>query len=464
MASTLTSEDRLFLRDFFRAVVDRPLDPAIETDRSLYIPLYNDPRLVSDDPVELMARAIEWIPGQSVQLFSGFRGTGKSTELRRLRQQLKASGYTVLLCDIEDYLNLSTPVDVSDFLMAVAGAMSDALVETKVLDDHPAHEDYWTRFCNFLTRTRVEISELSGGAEVNAADIATLKADIKANLKSDPTFKRSLQKQMAGRLGALVADVRKFVEDCVKAIKEIYGSDREVVLLLDSVEHIRGTSINATEVQSSVETLFANHAEKLHLPYLHVVYTVPPYLKVRYPNLGTLYSGGIQILPALKLRAKDDGKMFQPGLDAMARLIAQREQQWSRLLRDRTTLDRIVLCSGGHLRDVLRLLAEILRRADQLPATVATIDAAINQVRTEFLPIADADAIWLARIAKTHEAGLQDIAQLPNFARFLDTHMALCYRNGEEWYDVHPLIYDQVIKQAAEAEQQKSTANSEVAS
>lgn len=104
---------------------------------------------------------------------------------------------------------------------------------------------------------------------------------------------------------------------------------------------------------------------------------------------------------------------------------------------------------------MLRLLAEILRRADRLPVPDNTVKAAINQVRTEFLHIADTDAVWLARIAKTHEAGLEDIAQLPNFARFLDTHMALCYRNGEEWYDVHPLIYDHVLKQTTEAETEK---------
>ncbi len=45
-----------------------------------------------------------------VQLLSGFRGTGKSTELRRLKDQLQASGYLVVLCDIEDYINLSTPI------------------------------------------------------------------------------------------------------------------------------------------------------------------------------------------------------------------------------------------------------------------------------------------------------------------------------------------------------------------
>ncbi len=450
----MTPDERIFLRNFFRAVTDEPLEP---TDPR-YISLYDDPELVTDDPVELMARAIEWTPVESVQLFSGFRGTGKSTELRRLRKKLQASNYLVFLCDIEDYLNLSTPVDVSDFLMAVAGAFGEAITETNLLGQ-PLQEDYWTRFWNFLTRTHIEMSELSGGVDVKAVDPVTLKANIKANLKSDPTFKQRLQKHMAGHLGALVADVRKFIEDCVKQLKQRLGQDREAVLLLDSVEHIRGTSINAVEVQSSVETLFATHADKLRLPYLHVIYTVPPYLKVRYPNLGTLYQGGIQVLPAFKLRKTDRSK-FDAGLDAIERVI-QARGDWQRLLGERAVLDRISLCSGGHLRDLLRLLAEILRRADRLPISESTANAAINQMRTEFLPIADSDAIWLARIAETHEAELRDIAQLPNFARFLDTHMALCYRNGREWYDVHPLIDEHVRTQAAEvAKRQQQTAKS----
>lgn len=438
----MTPEERTFLKNFFRAVSDQPLDP----DDPRYVPLYSDPQLTADDPVELLARAIEWTPGESVQLLSGFRGTGKSTELRRLRKRLKEAGYLVFLCDIEDYLNLSTPVDVSDFLMGMAGALGDAIVAEKLLDNHPSHEDYWTRFINFLTRTNIEFSELSGKVGIEAG--ASL--NLKANLKSDPTFRQRLQQRMAGHIGALVADVRKFLEECVKRLKERHGDDREVVLLLDSVEHIRGTSVNALEVQSSVETLFASHADKLRLPYLHVVYTVPPYLKVRYPNLGILYApGGLQVLPAFKLRNQTDRSVFTQGLDAIERVVAARGD-WQRLLGERPLLDRLSLHSGGHLRDLLRIIAEILRRADRLPVQESTVNAAINQMRTEFLPIADADAVWLARIAKTHDASLAEVARLPDLARFLDTHMALCYRNGNEWYDVHPLIYDQVKTQAEE--------------
>ena len=440
----MTPDERNFLRDFFRQVSDQPIHP----DDPRYIPLYEYPEMAGDDPVELMARAIEWTPGESVQLLSGYRGTGKSTELMRLAQRLEESGFLVFRCDIEDYLNMSVPVDICDFLMAISGAFGDAVAEGNFLHGHPMHEGYWERLVNFLTRTELGDVSASLGIPVSlGSDVVS--ANIKANLKSDPTFKRRLQEHMAGHLGALVNDVHDYFESCVNALKERLGDDREVVLLVDSIEHFRGTYINAQEVQSSVEDLFVSHSERLHLPHLHVVYTIPPYLKIRYGNLGALYEpGGVRMLPALKLRNRK-GKLSQEGYDAMERVVDARGD-WQKLLGQRSALDRLIQNSGGHLRDLLRLLAEVLRRARELPVPGSTVDAAINQVRTEFLPIADDDARWLAEIARSHQTALPHTGKLPDLARFFDTHLALCYRNGDEWYDVHPLIAEHVIEQADE--------------
>ena len=427
-------DDLIFLKEFFAQVSDQALDPADKR----YVPLYDDPGLAGDDPVELLARAIEWTP-ESVQLFSGYRGTGKSTELKRLKKRLEEqpdSKYLVFLCDVEDFLNLSTPVDVSDFLMAVAGMFGESVRE-RLGDVHPLHEDYWERLRTFLTKTNVEVTEWSA-------------AGLKAGLKNDPVFKQRLQDQMAGHLGALVADVRHFLEDCVKCLKKHCG-DREIVLLLDSVEHIRGTLTNAEAVHSSVENLFAVHSDKLHLPNLHVVYTVPPYLKVRHPNVGALYESGLKTLPACKLRTRE-GEDIRESFDAMERVVRYRGD-WRRLLgEDRPLLDRLIHFSGGHLRDLLRLLREILIRARTLPVPESVASAAINQARTEFLPIPDDDALRLAAIADGHQASLRTLDDLPSLARFFDTHLVLCYRNGEEWYEVHPLVLEHVRTQTAKGQ------------
>lgn len=75
--------DNQFLKEFFNAVSDRPLEP----DDERYVSLY-DEALTDADPVQQLAGAVEWST-ESVRLFSGYRGAGKSTELRRLRRQLE---------------------------------------------------------------------------------------------------------------------------------------------------------------------------------------------------------------------------------------------------------------------------------------------------------------------------------------------------------------------------------------
>ncbi len=443
----MSPDERIFLKRFFQNLLDQSLDPS----DGRYVPLYGDPELADEDPVELLAYAIEWT-SESVQLLSGYRGTGKSTELRRLKARLEKSGHLVFLCDVEDYLNLSTPIDVSDFLMVVAGMFGDAVNGLLEGGGHPLHEGYWERFVTLWTGLRIEDPKLSASFGTGPASVG-----IQANLKSDPTFKEQLQKHMAGHLGALVADVRKFLEDCVKRLREHYG-DREIVLLLDSVEHIRGTVANAEDVHGSVEKLFSAHSEKLHLPGIHVIYTVPPYLKIRYPNVDALYEpGGLIVLPAFKLFEQDENRTPIPAnFDAMERVVGHRGD-WRRLLgNDRSLLDRLIRNSGGHLRDLLRLLSQVLLRARELPVSGRTVDAAISQVRSTFLPISNVDALWLAGIADSYRVDLEELAALPSLSRFFDTHLVLCYRNGKEWYDVHPLVREDVRAQAEQVRRRRA--------
>lgn len=437
MSRAVAADDRAFRSAFFKAVSDEPLEP----DDARYVPFYEGLGLVEDDPVNLLADNIEFTSGRSsVQLLSGFRGSGKSTQLRRLRARLREQGYTVVLFDIEDYLNLSSRVDVSDFLLAVAGAFGDTVVDEGLLPDHPAIQSYWERFVGFVRGTKVEVSEISAGLGAMG---------LKANLRRDPDFTRRLQDQMAGHLGAFVEDVRDYIKKGEAALRESRPHSAGVVLIVDSMEHIRGTSANAKEVQDSVETVFAVHADKLQLP-LHAIYTVPAFLRIAYKGLGALYNQGMMTVPSVKVRGPD-GQPLPIGRDALEQMVAKRGD-WQRLLGTQDLLDHLIFTSGGHLRDLLRMVAEVIRRADTVPVDAATVERAVSQIRSEYLPIADADARWLWRIAQTHEAALENMSLLPALVRFFDTQLVLVYRNGLEWYDVHPIIRQEVERQVAELE------------
>lgn len=443
----ITDDERQFMREFYRNLADAPLEP----DRDArYVALYQRPDLGMDDPIELLERGVEWSGSSSAQLLSGFRGTGKSTELRRLRDRLRGLGYVVVIADIEDYLNTTVPIDVTDFLMFLAGAFGDALVEEGVLSPTDLDGGFWERAARLARR--VEAGELTLSAEAEPEALGTkvgkVGAEFKLGLKEDPSFRAMLQKRLAGHLGSLVKEVHAWFAHCRARVHAARGTGARVALLIDSIEHIRGTWVTANEVQSSVETLFVGHADKLLLPDLHVVYTVPPWLKIRAGGIGTLY-GGCQTLPAIKVYEKGSSAPFEPGIQTFEAVVARRGD-WQRLLGTRERLVALVTKSGGHLRDLFKLVQEVLLRTSVLPARDHAIESALSAVKRDMLPVADEHATWMAHIIRSQRASLAEAQKLPDLARFLDTHQVLGYRNGDEWFDVHPLIVDEVLAQVAD--------------
>jgi len=71
--------DRAFLRQLYANLADNALQP----DSPFYEPVYE--RLGLDDPVQQISTLIDFDGVESIRLFSGFRGSGKTTELHRLQ-------------------------------------------------------------------------------------------------------------------------------------------------------------------------------------------------------------------------------------------------------------------------------------------------------------------------------------------------------------------------------------------
>lgn len=146
---------------------------------------------------------------------------------------------------------------------------------------------------NFLNK-EVQIENITIEGKVS-----DFKAGITASLKDDPTFKERLQKGLRGHVARIVKEAHQFAADSVDFIRNESGdSDKKVVLIVDSVEQIRGVGAEADTVYRSVENLFSGHSEKLHFPLLHMVYTIPPYLTPLAPSLGRLLGGGYGLHPS----------------------------------------------------------------------------------------------------------------------------------------------------------------------
>jgi hypothetical protein len=348
----LTTDDQQFLKGLYQKLQDRPLEPG----DPLYQPVYEHPGC--EDPVTDLERRIEYADVESITLFSGFRGSGKTTELFRLRKRLKDAGATVLYADALEYINPASPVEIADLLIVLAGAFSDALIAEGI---DISSDNYWTRLRNSLTKTEVGVKELGLKAGAEGAGV-----DLKLEFRTSPLFRQRLSKHMSGRIGELRGEVLQFFEDGIKAVRKARGDDAKVVFLFDSLEQIRGSLSNEQEVTHSVEVLFSTHLKLLEIPYVHVVYTVPPWLKFVLSGVDMI------VLPCLRLWNNDsDRSECGSGASALRALTTRRFGNEG-ILRffgpnPLVRADQLIALSGGHFRDLLLLLRETVLRADARP-------------------------------------------------------------------------------------------------
>lgn len=444
------------LKALYQALQDRPLEP----DDPAYVPLFEDPKLSAIDPVEHMATTIEFASMESVQLFSGHRGTGKSTQLRRLKRRLQRDPtYKVVICDMEDYLPMTDEVDVVDFLLAAAGALSDALAVPELLGGDPVN-NYWVRFTGWLRSQKIQVSELGLDAKVAAGSAkdglgAEAGIGVKLNLKTDPEFRKRVRERMKLHVGAFRADVHTFVQECLEQLRARHGDETQLVVVYDNIEHLRGTTKNAPDVAASVERLFRGHADALRFPFVHTIFTVPPWLRVQYAGTGNDGFDNYCRVPCVKVRERPQHpgsptEVDGDGLDALWRVAAKRgDMLW--LLGERASFDQLALASGGHLRDLFRMLSFLAIDATRagVPVAAERRQLAIEELRRLYLGFTNQEAAWLQAIDQTGSLDVDEADSHHELARFLDTHVLLAYRNGEDWYGIHPLIREDVARRAA---------------
>jgi hypothetical protein len=421
---SIDPRDEELLSQIYRNLKEQPIDP----NHPFYVRIWEDS---PHDPVFRLRKHIQWSEVESLQLFSGFSGSGKTTQLKRLQQELERKGYHVIYANAEDYLNLGEAVDISDLLITVTGAFSDQL-DSKLLK-----ESYWDRLVHYLTTTNVQIS---------GATFKLNSLELKAELKTSPTFRRQLHDALNTRLPQIVAQVRTFVEEVAKRADPL---GFRLVFLFDSFEKLRGTPSNEQEIMASVERLFRNHLELLRLPYIHCVYSVPAWLPyvINYAE--------VVVIPSLRLWHKRSpsqvtGDPDEQGFNSVREVLHRRFTGAEACTRvfgapDPTgrypLAERLLSSSGGALRDLLRLFRETLLQAQRLPVVEAVIDSAIANVRNDFR-VSVEDARWLAKIHQEQAADPETstAADLNRFMRLLDSHLVLYYRNDLNWYDSHPLV------------------------
>jgi len=262
-----------------------------------------------------------------------------------------------------------------------------------------------------------------------------------AEIKDNPRFRDRVEDALKLRFQAFAADAQDMMKQCITRLRSATAATRFVVIAdgLEKLMYLRED--DRKRIEAAVETLFVNHASWLRLP-CHVIYTFPFWLRFSAPALGALYHREPRVLPMVKITDKD-GKPYAEGIDKLVRLVGRRLKPLKRVFGEslEQTLYPLILASGGYPRDLLRMLRDVLLSANGLPVTpegCKQIEDRLAQTYARVIRSSDVDI--LVEVARTHELPAGDDSRIAEFSRMFGRHLVLTYMNGEEWYEIHPLL------------------------
>lgn len=417
------------LTKFIQAVQDtKPLNIAEPEDRRRYIEHLQSPR----DALGRLKAEISHRDGDGVYLFTGQIGSGKSTELLRLKTQLEGANCKVYYCDLGDWLNLSAPIDLASMLLGLIASWVEA-VGTVSGKRTPIE-----RLTDFLTLTNITLTGINLGADMGVA-----KAQLQIALKTDESFRARLEQTLKNNVASFVSQAHRFVAELVA---DICANDEKCVLIADSLEKIRGYGAESEKVYESVERMFLSEGTALRLPSVHVVYSVSPFLLAQNPQLPSILGQGVVVnMPSVHVFKKRSTELDPEGVKQMTAMLTARYACWRNFFASEF-LEEIIRDCGGDLRDYLRAIKVVLleKEADELASTEELLSVVRSQISPpKLVPIAD--IAWMARLERSHDPELDHKVDNIVFQRYLATKHILAYLNGDAWYAIHPLLREWVM-------------------
>ena len=124
-----------------------------------------------------------------------------------------------------------------------------------------------------------------------------------------------------------------------------------------------------------------------------MIYTIPAHINATDPSVGAAYDGAIRFVPVVKLFRQSDPeceRAIPENVDLMRRVALARRTSEGGDVRtllgtDDLLLTKVIVASGGQLRDLFRVLREIVaiahRRRAELPVPPSVVEEAIAAIR-----------------------------------------------------------------------------------
>ena len=328
-------------------------------------------------------------------------------------------------------VDISTELDrnnlqYADTLMALARVLFDRLEAAGVVVDATAL-DPLERWFSERVLTDESGKELSAGLDAGIAAkhgvpfLMSLFAKFTMALKTNVTYKDSLRHVVRNTFSQFADAFNSFLLRAETALAE-QGLGQRFLFIIDGTDKLRGEDTGR---------FFVHDAEQLLAVQARVLYTAP--LSLKYEgNLTTKLDADL-MLPMIKLH-EPGGAPFPVGTQTMREILLRRADR--SLFASDAEIDTLVQHSGGHPRELLRLLKLCCEYSETNRIDAKTADQAVRKLASEYRRFLEPeDYALLADIDRGGAHTGND-----DRVRRLLYYLALLEYNDGEWRRSHPVV------------------------
>lgn len=389
-------------------------------------------------------------------LFTGHLGCGKSTELLRLKQELEQEQFHVVYFESSDDLDLGN-VDVSDILLAIARRVSTSLESLPSKDEDSNFKGLLQKAAKLLS-IEIELStegqipgvgdfDLKLSSEEASITLSTLIGKINTKVKKNENLRDRLKDYLEPKTDAILEVLNQGLFK--PADQELKDQGKAgLVVIVDNLDRL--DNIPKPNGRLQPEFLFADRGEKLKQLHCHVVYTMPLALRHSddFPIIRSRFNSPV-VLPMVPVK-KRDGSIHESGMKLLKQMVLTRAYpelkdapelfaQIPHVFDSEATLKELCLKSGGHVRNLLRLLNTWIRKEKKLPLSGKQLQATVVNEQADDLTNITEDEWELLRQVRQGKGLAGDF----NYQKLIRTLLVYEYRDDRgSWYEVNPILAD----------------------
>ena len=421
------------LDEMYNSFTPQPLQPGD--------PAYVDCRAVrgDEDVVNDLGKTVRRSNDFTYQLYSGYRGSGKTTELLRLKKDLEDRGHIVVYFAADEADLSVQDAQYTDILLACTRHL---LRELNKANPDPILNWLKARLTDLKDVMLTDININDVNLEVGLQEFAKITAAVRA----EPGQRHKIRERLEPHNETLIQSLNTFIASG----RSLFPRKTKLLVIADNLDRI--VPIFRDNGRSNHEEIFLDRHEQLKALNCHIIYTVP--ISMIYSHSATELKdnyGIPQVLSSIMVR-QENGDPYEPGLDILKTIIQRRlpeslqNELVPQVFESDEILQELCLISGGYVRDLVQLMQEVINKIDTLPIGTRAVQRASDDLRDVYRRAVEED-YWqvLQQIHQTKDIENDNVHRSLLFSRCVLEYRYFDNQGNKcTWYDTHPVLWKEL--------------------